>query len=172
MADELSVFLENGNDYSNITPGSTTRYTLQVEKISLAILKNPIQIAAPKNSPYIFDLGTYKPTLNISGVADDQSTNQTVAFNGNTYRTPTVHQISRLSTDWWYDTAQEISLYIQEPDFVDSGGTTRESYFQYSAALTSVSVDYKPGSEERPEFTMVFFTGRPKVYYPHMTKGS
>ena len=93
MADELSVFVENENDYSNA--GSPTRYALQVEKISLAILKNPIQIAAPKNSPYLFDLGTYKPTLNLAGVADDQDTDNTVTFAGNTYRTPTVHQISR-----------------------------------------------------------------------------
>jgi len=166
MADELAVFLENENDYSNITPGGTTRYALQVEKISLAILKNPIQIAAPKNSPYLFDLGTYKPTLNLTGIVDDQDTDQTVTFGGNIYRTPTVHQVSRLSTDWWYDTQQQINLYIQEPDF-----GSNESYFKYAAALTSVSVDYKAGTEERPEFTMVFFTGRPKVYYPHMTKG-
>ena len=168
MADELAVFLENENDYSNAS--GVTRYALQVEKISLAILKNPIQIAAPKNSPYLFDLGTYKPTLNLSGVADDQDTDNTVTFAGNTYRTPTVHQISRLSTDWWYDTVQQINVYLQEPDIVDSGGTTRESYFKFSAALTTVSIDYKAGSEERPEFAMTFFTGRPKVYYPHMTK--
>jgi hypothetical protein len=168
MADELAVFLENENDYSNAS--GVTRYALQVEKISLAILKNPIQIAAPKNSPYLFDLGTYKPTLNLSGVADDQDTDNTVTFGGDTYRTPTVHQISRLSTDWWYDTTQQINVYLQEPDIVDSGGTTRESYFKFSAALTSVSIDYKAGTEERPEFTMTFFTGRPKVYYPHMTK--
>jgi len=168
MADELAVFLENENDYSNA--GGVTRYALQVEKISLAILKNPIQIAAPKNSPYLFDLGTYKPTLNLTGIADDQTTDNTVTFGGNTYRTPTVHQLSRLSTDWWYDTVQQINVYLQEPDIVDSGGTTRESYFKFSAALTTVSVDYKAGTEERPEFTMTFFTGRPKVYYPHMTK--
>ena len=168
MADELAVFLENENDYSNA--GGVTRYALQVEKISLAILKNPIQIAAPKNSPYLFDLGTYKPTLTLSGIADDQDTDNTVTFGGNTYRTPTVHQISRLSTDWWYDTVQQINVYLQEPDIVDSTGTTRESYFKFSAALTTVSIDYKAGTEERPEFTMTFFTGRPKVYYPHMTK--
>jgi hypothetical protein len=169
MADELAVFLENENDYTNAS--GVTRYALQIEKVSIAILKNPIQIAAPKNSPYLFDLGTYKPTLNLSGVADDQDTDNTVTFAGNTYRTPTVHQISRLSTDWWYDTVQQINLYLQEPDFVDSGGTTRESYFKFSAALTTVSIDYKAGTEERPEFTMTFFTGRPKAYYPHMTKG-
>ena len=168
MADELAVFLENENDYSNA--GGVTRYALQVEKISLAILKNPIQIAAPKNSPYLFDLGTYKPTLNLTGIADDQTTDNTVPFRGNTYRTPTVHQLSRLSTDWWYDTVQQINVYLQEPDIVDSTGTTRESYFKFSAALTTVSIDYKAGTEERPEFTMTFFTGRPKVYYPHMTK--
>ena len=172
MADELSVFLENESDYSHVTSGNSTRYALQAEKITLSIQKNPIQIAAPKNSPYLFDLGTYKPTLNIAGIADDQNTGQTVTFGGNTYRTPTVHQLARLSTDWWYDDTQQINLYIQEPDFVDTGGTTRESYFKYSAALTTISIDYKAASEERPEFTMVFFTGRPKAYYPHMTQST
>jgi len=160
----LAVFLENENDWSAADTGSATRYALQVQKVAIAIQKNPIQIAAPKNSPYLFDLGTYKPTITLTGVVDDQDTDVSMTFAGNTYRTPTFYQISRLSTDWWYDTTQQINVYIQEPD---SGSNT--SYFKYRAAMSNVTVDYRAGSEERPEFSMVFFAGRPKVYYPHMT---
>ena len=160
----IGIFLENETDWSASTSGSTTRYALQVSRISITIAKNPIQIAAPKNSPYLFDLGTYKPTITMSGIVDDQDSDNTVSFGGNTYRTPTAYQVSRLSTDWWYDTTQVINLYIQEPD---SGSNT--SYFKYKAALSSVNLDYRAGSEERPEFNMVFFASRPKVYYPHMT---
>ena len=160
----VAVFLENESDWSNSTSGNPTRYALQVEKVTLALQKNPIQIAAPKNSPYLFDLGTYKPTLTLTGVVDDQSSGNSVSLGGTAYKLPTAYQISRLSTDWWYDTTQVINLYIQEPDY---GSNT--SYFKYRAALSTVSLDYKALSEERPEFSMVFFAGRPKAYYPHMT---
>ena len=48
----VAVFLENENDWSHTTSGNTTRYALQAERVTIAIQKNPIQIAAPKNSPY------------------------------------------------------------------------------------------------------------------------
>ena len=161
---DLSVFLENQSDWGASTSGDPTRYALQVTQATVSLTKNPIQIAAPKNSPYIFDLGTYKPTITLSGVIDDQDSDNSVTFASNTWRTPTAYQISRLSTDWWYDTTQTINLYIQEPD---SGSNS--SYFKYTAALANVNVDFKAGSEERPEFVMTFYAGRPKVYYPHMT---
>lgn len=160
----VAVFLENENDWSHTTSGNTTRYALQAERVTIAIQKNPIQIAAPKNSPYLFDLGTYKPTITINGIVDDQSSGNSVSLGAAAFKLPTAYQLSRLSTDWWYDTTQVINLYIQEPD---SGGNA--SYFKYKAALSTVTLDYKALSEERPEFAMIFFASRPKVYYPHMT---
>ena len=160
-----SVFLENESDWSAASSGSTTRYALQVEKVAVVFQKNPIQIAAPKNSPYLFDLGTYKPTITITGTVDDQSSGNSVSLGLTAFKLPTAYQISRLSTDWWFDTTQVINLYIEEPN---SGSNV--SYFKYKAALSTVTLDYKALSEERPEFTMIFFTSRPKVYYPHMTR--
>ena len=112
----------------------------------------------------MFDLGTYKPTITVNGVVDDQSSGNSVSLGAAAFKLPTAYQLSRLSTDWWYDTTQVINLYIQEPD---SGGNA--SYFKYKAALSTVTLDYKALSEERPEFAMIFFASRPKVYYPHMT---
>ena len=159
-----AVFLENESDWSAASSGSATKYALQAEKVTVVIQKNPIQIAAPKNSPYLFDLGTYKPTVTITGTVDDQSSGNSVTFKSASYKLPTAYQISRLSTDWWFDTTQVINLYIEEPN---SGSNV--SYFKYKAALSTVTLDYKALSEERPEFTMIFFASRPKVYYPHMT---
>ena len=159
-----AVFLENESDWSAASSGSATKYALQAEKVTVVIQKNPIQIAAPKNSPYLFDLGTYKPTITITGTVDDQSSGNSVSLGLTAFKLPTAYQISRLSTDWWYDTTQVINLYIEEPN---SGSNV--SYFKYKAALSTVTLDYKALSEERPEFTMIFFTSRPKVYYPHMT---
>ena len=160
----VAVFLENESDWSATSSGSATRYALQAEKVNIAIQKNPIQIAAPKNSPYLFDLGTYKPVITINGIVDDQSSGNSVSLGSTAFKLPTAYQISRLSTDWWFDTTQVINLYIQEPD---SGSNV--SYFKYKAALSTVTIDYKALSEERPEFAMIFFAGRPKAYYPHMT---
>ena len=151
----FTVYLKNN--------ATADRYALQVEKIAITIQKNPIQIAAPKMSPYLFDLGTYKTVINLTGITDDQSTSTTESFLSETYRSPTAYQMSRMSTDWWYDTGQTMFLYILMPA-TTSGQTT---YFRYTAALQQVSLDYTPTSEERPSFTMSFVSTRAASNYPH-----
>ena len=95
--EDLNVFIKNTS--------TTEKYALQVEKITLAIQKNPVQIAAPKMSPYLFDLGIYKPVITLVGIVDDQSSGQTIGVTldsgSETYRIPTAYQLSRMSTDWW-----------------------------------------------------------------------
>jgi hypothetical protein len=156
-----------GNFTVYIKNNSTTdKYALQVEKIAIAIQKNPIQIAAPKMSPYLFDLGIYKPQIILNGVADDQSLGETESFLSETYRVPTAYQISRMSTDWWYDAGQTTYVYISNPPNAD-----QTSYFRYTAALQTVSLDYTAATEERPTFSMTFVTGRATSNYPHFNIG-
>ena len=145
----------------NVATGD--KYALQIEKISITIQKNPIQVAAPKMSPYLFDLGTYKPVINLVGIADDQSTSTTESFLSEVYRTPTAYQLSRLSTDWWYDAGQVMYLYILMPPTV-TGQTT---YLRYKTAFQQVSLDYSPTTEERPSFSMSLVSGRAAANYPH-----
>jgi hypothetical protein len=163
MATEnLNVFIKNTS--------TTEKYALQVEKITIAIQKNPVQIAAPKMSPYLFDLGIYKPTINITGVVDDQSSGQTVVVtldNGaETYRVPTAYQMSRMSTDWWYDSGQAIYLYILNPD-----NGLYVSFFRYTSALNNLAIDYGAATEERPSFSMSLACSRATSYYPHFNEG-
>jgi hypothetical protein len=151
----FTVYLKNNS--------TADKYALQVEKLAITITKNPIQIAAPKMSPYLFDLGTYKPIINVIGISDDQSTSTTESFLSETYRTPTAYQISRMSTDWWYDAGQTMYLYILMPA-TTVGQTT---YFRYTAALQQVSLDYGAASEERPSYSMSFVSTRAASNYPH-----
>ena len=154
----LSVYLKNNS--------TADKYALQVEKIAINIQKNPIQIAAPKMSPYLFDLGIYKPTILLTGVVDDQNLEVTESFLSETYRVPTAYQMSRMSTDWWYDAGQTMYIYISSPS--NSGQT---SYFRYTGALQNVALDYAPTTEERPAFSMTFVTGRATSNYPHFNIG-
>ena len=163
MATEnFNVFLKNTS--------TTEKYALQVEKISIAIQKNPVQIAAPKMSPYLFDLGIYKPVINLTGVVDDQSSGQTVVVTlddgAETFRVPTAYQMSRMSTDWWYDSGQAIYLYILNPD-----NGIYVSFFRYTSALNNLAIDYAAATEERPSFSMSLACSRARSYRPHFNEG-
>lgn len=161
--EDLNVFVKN--------TATTEKFALQVEKITIAIQKNPVQIAAPKMSPYLFDLGIYKPVINLTGVADDQSTGGTVGITldsgSETYRIPTAYQLSRMSTDWWYDSGQAMYLYILNPDY----GGNYVSFFRYTASLQNLSLDYAAATEARPTFSMSFVCSRALSYYPHFNEG-
>jgi hypothetical protein len=160
--EDLNVFIKNTS--------TTEKYALQVEKITVAIQKNPVQIAAPKMSPYLFDLGIYKPVITLVGVVDDQSGGGTVGVTldsgSETYRIPTAYQMSRMSTDWWYDSGQSIYLYILNPD-----NGVNVSFFRYTSALQNLALDYMAASEERPTFSMTLACSRAKSYYPHFNEG-
>jgi len=161
-AQNLNVFLRNTS--------TTEKYALQVEKITIAIQKNPVQIAAPKMSPYLFDLGIYKPVITLVGVVDDQSSGSTIGITldkgSETFRIPTAYQMHRMSTDWWYDSGQAVYLYILNPD---NGNYV--SFFRYTSALQHAALDYQAASEERPSFSMAFVTSRALSYYPHFNEG-
>ena len=160
--EDLNVFIKNTS--------TTEKYALQVEKITLAIQKNPVQIAAPKMSPYLFDLGIYKPVITLVGIVDDQSSGQTIGVTldsgSETYRIPTAYQLSRMSTDWWYDSGQAIYLYILNPN-----NGLYVSFSKYTSALQNLALDYAAATEERPSFSMTLACSRATSYYPHFNEG-
>ena len=66
----LSVLIENidardGAEY----------YALKAEDVAIQVARTPLQIPVPQASPFIFDIGSYRPSLTISGVVDDVDTN-------------------------------------------------------------------------------------------------
>ena len=65
MAD-LAVLLRD-----NTNAGATTRLALKVDQVSLSYSRKPIHIAIPFSEPQIFDLGTTRPSITLSGVIDN-----------------------------------------------------------------------------------------------------
>jgi len=52
---------------------ATTRYALKAEQVAISIVKTPIQIPIPRNSPALIDIGIFRPSITISGVVDEQA---------------------------------------------------------------------------------------------------
>jgi len=50
-----------------------TRYALKAEQVSISIVKTPIQIPIPRNSPALIDIGIFRPSITISGIVDEQA---------------------------------------------------------------------------------------------------
>ena len=86
MEAPLSVLLRN-----NTHASASVRLALKVDQLTLAYARTPIHIAIPFSEPEIFDLGSTRPTITMSGLVDavggDQSNTSsgTDDVSGNTY---------------------------------------------------------------------------------------
>ena len=64
---------------------ATTRYALKAEQVAISIVKTPIQIPIPRNSPALIDIGIFRPSITISGLVDEQGGN--LGGNSNAFST-------------------------------------------------------------------------------------
>ena len=75
-------------------------FALKAEDVAIQVARTPLQIPVPQNSPFIFDIGSYRPSLTISGVVDDIDTDDSVSFDSKTFRVPTQFELTTAATDW------------------------------------------------------------------------
>ena len=57
----LSVYIENSS-----AAAGYQYFNLKVEDIAVQIARTPLQIPVPQASPFIFDIGSYRPSLTLS----------------------------------------------------------------------------------------------------------
>ena len=61
----LAVLLRNGTHAA-----ADERYILKCDNASIQVAKTPIQIPIPQQSPELFDIGIFRPSITVSGIVD------------------------------------------------------------------------------------------------------
>ena len=107
------------------------RYALRANGLALKTYRTPLQVGIPGNSPILFDVGSYRPTLSISGFVDVESTGDTMTHpeSGDTYYYPTMFQLQHAITQWNYLEGQEIIITIIHTNVQSA------TYDEYGAAI-------------------------------------
>jgi len=155
----LNVLIEN----TDTTLGEHFFYfALKAEDVAIQVARTPLQIPVPQASPFIFDIGSYRPSLTISGVVDDVDTDDSVTFDGSgasqTYRVPTQFELTSAATDWVHRVGKQY-VYILHSNF-DSSSNNTKFYDKYECAVQQYRCQLQAGIETRWEYTLQFVTRR------------
>jgi hypothetical protein len=153
----LNVLIENPD--ATISNSSAFRYfALKAEDVAIQVARTPLQIPVPQASPFIFDIGSYRPSLTISGVVDDVDTNDSVSFESQTYRVPTQFELTTAATDWVHRSGKQY-VYILHSNY-DSSSADTKFYDKYECAIQQFRCQLQAGIETRWEYTIQFVTRR------------
>jgi len=168
MADELSVFLRD-----NTHASASVRLALKVDQLALSFSRTPIHIALPRSNPEIFDLGTTRPAITISGLVDNigqdttntdsttfkgmQKVSHTISSSTQTYYVPYKNYLEEKLITWVTNDSTDLQLEIGDattPEntsgaFATGGGIYRVAVQQFQFSQT-------PGLEDRWAFSISF----------------
>jgi len=88
------------------------RYALKVLGFATRTFRQPLQVGIPRQSPILFDVGSYRPVLTVSGVVEREALPDSsfTTFNSNNYYPPTFFQLQHAVTQWNYVAGEEILL--------------------------------------------------------------
>tara|TARA_R100001129_G_C5229467_1_gene222118 strand:- start:236 stop:775 length:540 start_codon:yes stop_codon:yes gene_type:complete len=169
MADELSVFLRD-----NTHTSASVRLALKADQLALSFSRTPIHIALPRSNPEIFDLGTTRPAITISGLVDNigldttntsaatafkgmQIVSHTIGGNTEIYYVPYKNYLENKLITWVTSDSTDLQLEIGDattPENTSSllstgGGVYRVAVQQFQFSQT-------PGLEDRWAFSISF----------------
>tara|TARA_Y100000310_G_scaffold336124_1_gene419859 strand:- start:1911 stop:2447 length:537 start_codon:yes stop_codon:yes gene_type:complete len=155
----LSVLIENKNA-PVLAGGGGEHYALKAEDVAIQIARTPLQIPVPQHSPFLFDIGSYRPSITISGVVDDIDTDDSMTFDGGdgskTYKVPTQFQLTTAATDWVHRATVQY-LYILHSNY-DSATVATKFFDKYECAIQQFRCQLQAGIETRWEYTIQFVT--------------
>ena len=88
------------------------KYALKALGFATRTFRQPLQVGIPRQSPILFDVGSYRPVLTVSGVVEREalSDSSNVVFESKTYYPPTIFQLQHAVTQWNYVEGEEILL--------------------------------------------------------------
>jgi len=153
----LNVLIENTDGDPNFQ-----YFALKAEDVAIQVARTPLQIPVPQNSPFIFDIGSYRPSLTISGVLDDIDTNDSVSFDGGsgaqTYRVPTQFELTTAATDWVHRVGKQ-HVYVLHSNY-DSSAAATKFFDKYEGAVQQYRCQLQAAIESKWEYTLQFVTRR------------
>lgn len=157
MAANLSVYIENAGGADDFK-----YFALKAEDIAIQVARTPLQIPVPQGSPFIFDIGSYRPSITISGTLDDVSTGDVFSFDGSgstvSYYVPTQYQLQVAATDWVHRNAS-MYVYILHSNY-DGSDSSTQFFDKYECAIQQFRCNVTAGSEQFWEYTLQFVTNR------------
>ena len=131
-------FIYNSPAGSGATAPTTKKkalYALDVTGLAIRTFRQPLQVGIPKSSTILFDVGSYRPLITVSGLAPMEAApvGQTVTFDGQDYYSPTYFQLQHAVTQWNYVEGEEILLTVLHTNVASV------TYDQYNVAIQNAN---------------------------------
>ena len=136
------------------------RYALRANGVALKTYRTPLQVGIRGNSPILFDIGSYRPTLSISGFVDVESTCETMKHLENTYYYPTMFQLQHAVTQWNYIKGQEMMVTVIHTN------VQSVTYDEYNVAIQTCNFNMSSLDQRRWSFDIAFVCTRPTAVRP------
>jgi hypothetical protein len=161
---------------------ANTRYALKAEQVSVSIVKTPIQIPIPRNSPELIDIGIFRPSITISGLVDDvggSTSTSPTGFEGmsvfaftrssqlaaQNYYIPYKNKLEETAYHWLAQESSQLELEVGDASFQTygvtgegvGGGTTQATGGAiYQVAIQQFRVQQDAAKEDRWQYTFQF----------------
>ena len=142
-------------------------YALSTVGLAVRTYRTPLQVGIPKASPILFDVGSYRPTITVSGLAPREAVpaGRTVSFattggTPQTYYYPTFFQLQHAVTQWSYVVGEEILLTLVHTN------TASVTYDQYNVAIQNAVFSLSALSPNYWTYEISFVATRPAAGNP------
>ena len=124
-----------GNGDTSPNTRKKALYALDATGLAVKTFRQPLQVGIPKSSPILFDVGSYRPLITVSGLAPREANpvGQTVTFKSQAYYTPTYFQLQHAVTQWNFVEDEEIVLTVLHTN------VTSVTYDQYNVSIQSAN---------------------------------
>ena len=136
------------------------RYALRANGLAIKTYRTPLQVGIPMNSPILFDVGSYRPSISVSGFVEIESTQESMWHNSLQYFYPTMFQLQHAVTQWNYIVGQEIKLTVIHTNIASV------TYDEYNVAIQTCSFNISSIDQNRWNFDIAFVATRPVAVNP------
>tara|TARA_R110002020_G_scaffold73446_8_gene188157 strand:+ start:6105 stop:6680 length:576 start_codon:yes stop_codon:yes gene_type:complete len=188
----LAVLLRDGTHAGEGGTIAGEHYLLKCDSVSIQIAKTPIQIPVPQQSPTLFDIGIFRPSITVSGLVDTTSSApggsspymDGEVIDGQNYKIPYKNILEQISQTWIADGSDVIELEVGEltdhrSDAVTSAttpwtttndtmsGLNHTGGAIYNVAFQQARFEFTGGEEHYWSYTLQFVaTGRTDITFP------
>ena len=151
-----------GNGDASPNTRKKALYALNVTGLAIRTFRQPLQVGIPKSSPILFDVGSYRPMITVSGLVPREAApvGQTVSFtdakdNTQVYYSPTFFQLQHAITQWNYVEGEEILLTVLHTN------VATVTYDQYNVAIQNANLGLISSMPNFWSYELAFVATRP-----------
>ena len=156
ITDDYYIFGQGG------AKNRVARYALKTLGFATRTYRQPLQVGIPRQSPIMFDVGSYRPVLTVSGVVEREPSPEGhhTLFEGNKYYYPTFFQLQHAVTQWNYIEGEEIFLTLLHTN------VATVSYEKYNVSIQTSTFGLNSQLPKLWTFELTFVSTRPIAKHP------